>query len=149
MPRYFAYGSNMSLDAMRQRCPGSKFICVGCLEGYRLDFTRDSAGWKGGVADIVSKEGSEVWGLVYEITDRDLEALDQYEGYRYAYDRRKIDVKTEAGVMRDLWVYSVRHKESFVAPASDYLGLIKKAAAEFDFPLSYRESLESFPVRRS
>ena len=32
---YFGYGSNMRKDQMIQRCPQSKFIGIGCLDGWR------------------------------------------------------------------------------------------------------------------
>ena len=54
---------------------------VACLRGYQLAFTRYSSTWGGGVADIIPAVGSEVWGLVYGLTDENLEALDVYEGY--------------------------------------------------------------------
>ena len=54
---YFAYGSNMLFDQMRERCPSSTFVCAAALDGYRLAFTRKATGanspWRGfGVADI-------------------------------------------------------------------------------------------------
>ena len=70
--KYFAYGSNLDLLQMKRRCPLSKLISKGMLPDYRLTFNRYASGWDGDVADVIQDEGSEVWGLVFEISDSDL-----------------------------------------------------------------------------
>ena len=79
--KYFAYGSNLDLLQMKRRCPLSKLISKGMLPDYRLTFNRYASGWDGGVADVIQDEDSEVWGLIFEISDSDLVRLDHYEGY--------------------------------------------------------------------
>jgi hypothetical protein len=36
MKHYFAYGANMDLDTIFDRCPHAKFIEAGELKGYRF-----------------------------------------------------------------------------------------------------------------
>ena len=43
MPLYFAYGSNMNVDAMARRCPRSKALGLARLERRRLAVMRE--GW--------------------------------------------------------------------------------------------------------
>ena len=64
---YFAYGSNMNWDQMRERCPSARFEFVAKAEGLRFAFTRFSKKRQCGVADIVASPGSEVWGAVFAI----------------------------------------------------------------------------------
>ena len=139
---YFAYGSNLDLPQMRMRCPQSSVVCPGWLQGYRLDFTRYSSVWKCGVADIIASKGDEVWGLVYNIADKDLENLDHYEGYPSAYTRFQASVHTEDDVLDDVWTYTVREKCAFKPPSRAYLDIIKRAAKEYRFPTFYRDYLE-------
>jgi hypothetical protein len=80
---YFAYGSNMRLEQMTKRCPDSLLIGKGYITNYKLCFPQIAI-TKGllGVAGI--REGSEtdkVYGLIYELTDKDLELLHAFEGY--------------------------------------------------------------------
>lgn len=80
---YFTYGSNMSLEQMTKRCPDSLLIGKGYITNYKLCFPQIAI-TKGllGVAGI--REGSEtdkVYGLIYELTDKDLELLHTFEGY--------------------------------------------------------------------
>jgi hypothetical protein len=43
VPLYFAYGSNMNVEAMARRCPRSKALGLGRLERHRLPVMRE--GW--------------------------------------------------------------------------------------------------------
>ena len=56
MINYFAYGSNMSYEQMKERCPDSKYVGIARLNGYKLDFTKMSTIRGGGVADIIESE---------------------------------------------------------------------------------------------
>jgi hypothetical protein len=64
MPKYFAYGSNMSSTQIKKRCPSVRFVCAAELRGFRLGFTRFSEKRNGGVADIVAAAEEAVWGTV-------------------------------------------------------------------------------------
>ena len=147
--KYFAYGSNLDLPQMKRRCPSSKLISKGSLSGYRLTFNRFSSGWGGGVADVIQEQGSEVWGLVFEISDSDLERLDRYEGcYKEQtslYERWKAVIDIPNGQVCDVWVYTVVEKQKFVPPTSEYLQIIKDAAVKWNFPKSYQDDWHLIP----
>ena len=147
--KYFAYGSNLDLPQMKRRCPLSKLISKGSLSDYRLTFNRFSSGWDGGVADVIREPGSKVWGLVFEISDTDLERLDRYEGYNKdqtsLYERWKTVIDTSNGQVCDVWVYTVVEKQKFVPPTSEYLQIIKDAAVKWNFPKSYQDDWYLIP----
>ena len=146
MIHYFAYGSNLSRSQMQDRCPGSRIFRSGCLEGYRIDFPRFSSGWSGGVADVVKSEGAEVWGVVYEITDSDLKKLDKYEGYPHVYTRFQTTIRTGDAEKEGVWTYTVREKAGFIPPNQNYLGILKNACVEYEFPDSYWQLLNKVEV---
>lgn len=75
MPMYFAYGSNMSDEQIRERCPSHRFVCVAQLPGYRLAFTRRSEKRGCGVADVIAAQNAAVWGVVFKMTDADLTGI--------------------------------------------------------------------------
>ena len=58
-PLYFAYGSNLDLEQMAQRCPDAEIVGPVRLENYELRF-RGS-----GFATVAPKKGSTVHGLVW------------------------------------------------------------------------------------
>ncbi|KAI9727501.1 MAG: hypothetical protein M1828_006443 [Chrysothrix sp. TS-e1954] len=90
---YFGYGSNLWLDQMHRRCPESKYLGVGRLDGYRWMIMER------GYANVVfsdPKEGhvpkkeaprDSVYGLLYELNAADEAALDQNEGVPWAYTK--------------------------------------------------------------
>jgi gamma-glutamylcyclotransferase (GGCT)/AIG2-like uncharacterized protein YtfP len=78
---YFAYGSNMHAAQMKERCPSAKFVCRGKLPSHRLAFTLRSCSRRCGVADILRDETKEVWGVVYELLENELENLDKDEDF--------------------------------------------------------------------
>jgi len=81
--RYFAYGSNMDPDRIKERCPNARFICTALLPGYQLAFQRYSRNNGCWTAGIKKAENREVWGVVYEINDPlEIDALRKAEGYR-------------------------------------------------------------------
>ncbi|KAH0547712.1 hypothetical protein FGG08_000201 [Glutinoglossum americanum] len=71
---YFAYGSNLRLDQMARRCPGSKYIGRASLLDYLWQINER------GYANIVKSEGDWVEGLVYELSGEDEKRLDRNEG---------------------------------------------------------------------
>lgn len=78
---YFAYGSHLDPKQMRRHCPEAQVVGLASLEDYRLDFPRFSNDWGGGTASIQLAHGETMWGVVYELTDADIESLDKYEGF--------------------------------------------------------------------
>lgn len=144
MPMYFAYGSNMSDEQIRERCPSHRFVCVAHLRGYRLAFTRRSEKRGCGVADVVAAEDKSVWGVVFEMTDADLAALDRHEGVHLkppAYVRKSVQVLAGDQSV-DAITYEVFAKSSSQhVPNADYLGLITAGARKWGLPQGYQDAL--------
>ena len=80
--KYIAYGSNMSPEQMKHRCPGAQLIGTGLLHGYQLEFNRHAT-----IVETHSPSAA-VPVAVWEITAEHEHRLDRYEGYPRYY--RKI-----------------------------------------------------------
>lgn len=94
---YFAYGSNMDWEQMRQRCESAGFLHRVTLPDRQIAFTRKSVNRGCGVADVVRAAGRRAWGVVYDIAETDAGKLDACEGYQpgrtwNAYWRRECTV---------------------------------------------------------
>ena len=136
-PYYFAYGSNLSIDQMRDRCPGATAMGVARLADHRLAFTRWSPVWRGGVADAVPSSGDVVMGLLWQLTNQDLEALDAHEGHPVNYERSLHTVALTDREPHDAWVYEVVQRRDFVAPAPAYLDVLLGSARVLGLPERY------------
>lgn len=140
MNLYFAYGSNMDKEQMSERCPSAILIGTAMLADYRLAFTIYSPKRKCGCADIVRSAGDKVYGILYQITDADMNALDDFEGHPVHYRRITVRVDSQ-DVKVDAYSYEVVNKEEGLVPSAHYLGLLQSAAALHKFPDSYQEFL--------
>ena len=154
MNYYFAYGSNMSYEQMKERCPDSKYVGVARLNGYKLDFTKMSTIRGGGVADIVESDDDCVYGILYTIIDDDLAKLDRFEGFPRMYNRQTVscfkyddllDYNPLKGTNIDALVYTVVNKSATTIPPSmEYLKIILDAAFSHMFPTKYQNMIYRF-----
>jgi gamma-glutamylcyclotransferase len=150
---YFAYGSNMDWDQMRERCPSARFVGVALLPDYELAFTRKSVKRGCGVADAVPKRGSAVWGVVYEIGDLDLGKLDTCEGYRpgrekNSYYRRECLLLLDGNGERPLTAstYFGDPQPNPPPPNAEYKNLLLSGARRWRLPKAYIRQLEAIEV---
>jgi len=140
--KYFAYGSNMEKSQMVKRCPNFKILGKAKLNGFKLGFSKESSLWEGGVADIAKDLNNHVWGVLYELTEQDLDSLDTYEACPRYYKRKNISVEYRSNNFEAI-AYEVVNKESFILPSRKYMNVIIKAAIENHFPKEYIDFLKS------
>ncbi|KAL4744128.1 hypothetical protein BDV11DRAFT_3085 [Aspergillus similis] len=107
---YFAFGSNMQLAQMADRCPGSKVFAKGILPGYRWHINER------GVANIVAAvaqdgNNSVVQGILFTVSPKDVKTLDKKEGIAEGYyEKVLLRVKVEP-----LAVYGLKGVKTAVA----------------------------------
>lgn len=126
---YVAYGSNLNLEQMSQRCPSARAAGTAALRDYRLLFR----GGPGAVATVEPMKGSSVPVLLWEITPADEAALDRYEGFPFLY--RKETVRVQLGRRTvDAMVYIMNGNRPLNAPGSRYYNVILEGyrSAGFD-----------------
>ena len=92
--RVFAYGSNMQRADLQHWLTDRGFARAqivnagpATLRGYRLVFDYRSTSRDGGVADVEPDPENVVFGLVLEVDEDGLRALDRKEGHPKVYDR--------------------------------------------------------------
>lgn len=129
---YFAFGSNLNVSQMRARCPGAIPRQRATLPNHALRFGGWSNRWDGAVATVERKPGAETPGLLFELSDGDLEALDRIEGCPGFYERVVRQVVDEHGKRRRAFVYQLT-TPSRGEPSSDYLNAIRRAYQALGF----------------
>ncbi len=142
---YFAYGSNMNWEQMQRRCPSAQFVCVARLKNYRFAIARHSRLRNCGTANIYAQTGSEVWGIIYDVSDQELTILDGFEdGYR----RKRMLVlpagESESGV--EVLVYIAEKEDKVPLPSSEYKQLVVSGARYWEIPEVYLRMLEQLPA---
>jgi len=126
MTNYFAYASNLNRKQMRERCPDSQPMAVATLPNYKLVFVGWSRQWRGSVATIRPFRGEKVLGAIYEISDRDLRRLDNYEGYPGNTSRMNVNVFNEDGEPVQAIAYIKTGQSEETRPSPEYLSVIQQ-----------------------
>ena len=151
MHRYFAYGSNLEPVQMKRRCPSHRVVGRATLPGHRLVFPVRSGGdWGGGVAGIEPCDAPDatVHGVLFEVDDADLAALDRYEAVAEGmYRRERVTVHLEDGGATESWTYYATPDPTGPSPPSRrYLNAILAGARHHGLPGSYVETLIVVPT---
>ena len=139
----------MNWNQMRERCPSSRFVGIAVLRDHKLAFTRKSVNHGCGVADVVSEDGAQVWGVVFEIADLDVGKLDASEGFmpgrdKNSYYRRECLVFLDGEDQRPLTVsaYFGDPQPNPPLPDAAYKNLILAGARHWHLPEEYIRELE-------
>ncbi len=146
MAWYAAYASNLDPARMAQRAPHSPQQGTGWLVGWRLTFGGEDRGWDGALATIVEEAGSQVFVALYDLSDHDESALDEWEGADLElYRKIRVRVDTLDGDVLG-WAYVLDAYEGGL-PSARYLGMIADAAEKAGAPDDYVRDLRTRPCR--
>jgi gamma-glutamylcyclotransferase len=141
--RYFAYGSNMLTERLRERVPSATVVGIGQLPGHALRW--DKRSWRDGSgkcdAEATGRQDDVVWGVVFELDTEDKPALDQAEGLGAGYMAKMVHVLTDAGPVAAVMYYAT-DKEPSLRPYHWYKALVIAGAREHGLPASYRSHLQ-------
>jgi gamma-glutamylcyclotransferase (GGCT)/AIG2-like uncharacterized protein YtfP len=149
--RYFAYGSNMDIDQLKDRCPSATYISRAVLPDYSLCFPRYSKKRKCGVASVMAKKGQSVWGVVYRITSGDLVELDLAEGVASdAYTKTEVTVHAngDSALRLRVLTYLGTPQAGIFRPSPSYIGQFIKGARYWKLPEAYVHELETIETKR-
>jgi phage replication-related protein YjqB (UPF0714/DUF867 family) len=137
---YFAYGSNLCVRQMTQRCPGAVNPRPAMLADH--DWLINERG----VATVEPFDGSQVHGVVWQVTDHDLATLDSAEGVPARYRRDRLTVHTDDGPFQ-AWVY-IDHRVDPGPPRPGYLERIIDGATHHGLPHRWIEFLKRWDPAR-
>ena len=137
---YFAYGSNLNIDDLREyeKRKNKVFVdTINILDGifflpdYELQFPVKSPTRKGGVLDVTPNVGHAVAGKLFEIDNWDL--LNAKENSPYFYKQIDITVIDENGKTFDAVTYVVNSEnhQGYQKPHEDYVRVVSDGYANF------------------
>ena len=128
---YIAYGSNMHLPSMAERCPTAKVAGGGEVKGYDLRFR--------GVATIEPSENGAVPVVVWEIGSEDERALDAYEGWPRLYRKETVPVELDGRTV-DAMVYIMNDGHPYREPDRHYYNIIREGYESAGFDTAYLDN---------
>lgn len=134
---YFAYGSNLNMEQMKARCPGSIPICKGEVANARLVFKT--------YADVIKSQAkvktSHVPGAIYKVTPKDIRALDRYEGVAAGfYKKVRVKVITDeyarSGITCFMYVMCPKVRRPAL-PSEEYFNVCAQGYRDWNLPLHF------------
>lgn len=135
---YFAYGSNMDVDQMRNRCSTARIGPKISLKGYQFIINTN------GVATILEDKDHSVEGIIWWILPEDEKNLDTYEGVSAGCYRKEYPIQLE---MNGYLIQPLIYLATNTTPGSsrpNYIERIIVWAARHGFSPDYIKELESW-----
>ena len=127
---YIAYGSNLNLEQMAQRCPTAYVVGSTTLKNWRLLF-RDAA--HTAVATVERAPGCAVPVLIWRIQPGDERALDRYEGWPRLYRKEILRITVNGRRVYAMIYIMNEQRHPYGAPSSAYFDTILTGYYEAGF----------------
>lgn len=144
--KIFAYGSNMNIGRLRKRVPSAIKVCNASLVGYSFAFNKKSkdGSLKGNIVQTNNAD-DKVWGVVFEIDEKEKEKLDDAEGLGKGYNETMIEALDTDGQLIKAQVYIADSSaiDDSLHPYDWYKLYVVSGAKENKLPEGYISKLES------
>ena len=139
---HFAYGSNLSPKFLKTHCPSAEFLMRAVLPNFRVEFRYFSNKRNRGISSIIPYPGKLTRGVIYEVPEEEMEALDIVESVPQGlYVRETFLVLGEDGEPYHADLYRVVNPEGPFTPAKSYVELMLDGAETFELDEEYVEEL--------
>ncbi len=135
MKYYIAYGSNLSVKEISERCPSAQLVGTSLLKDYKLEFK--SVCGDNAFATITPYKNEVVPVAVFKITHDDEYNLDKVEGVKVNhYFKEELDVVVNNTTIKGM-VYIMNLNAKYGYPPSIYLDTISEGYKNHNFDISY------------
>lgn len=121
---YFAYGSLVNRELLRELCPRAEALRSVRIPHHALCFTGRSRAWGGGTATIGLAPNRDLWGALYEIDAEGRAAVERSgEGDGYVWATTTVEEESGGPVVTGILI-KVRDLERS-SPSERYLDVLK------------------------
>lgn len=146
---YFGYGANIDPDFFKKRGIKFKIIGMATLKDYSFEFNTPCEYASKGFGGVVPKQGSVVFGTLYEISSIYLRLLDCLEWVDFNFYRRDT-LSTECnGQTYNTEIYIPKYPRINLRPSTGYKNLVIQGAIKMNCPSEYVKYLQSFESQES
>jgi len=141
---YFSYGSFLDSETLKRHCPKAHYVGKAILPNWEVQFNFLSRTYKGGVTGIEPAVAKLVRGVLYDVSNEELQHLDSIEGVPEGiYYRQTIFVVDELGMPMKAVTYRTTNPRGPFKPMRKYLDLMIKGAIEHGLEQDYIQQLEA------
>ena len=140
---YFAYGSNMCTNRLRERTPSARSVGVGSVRGHQLRWHKKSYDGSGKCDLFFTADDNHlVHGVLFEISVSEKKRLDTVEGLHQGYDEKMVEVVTASGVIPAV-TYFATVIDKFRRPYEWYKRFVVEGAIEHGLSEQYVQELQA------
>ncbi|MBS0182693.1 MAG: gamma-glutamylcyclotransferase [Nitrospira sp.] len=146
--KFFLYGDLLNPSQLKRRAPEHRFLYLATLPDHTVKFCRWSSQWRCGLVSIVPSQGERTWGGVFEVTDEDVNIMDQFEQDvpQGAYRHLQVTVSAASGEKELVTTYAANPIGKF-KPKEHYLDWVVKGLKQWKFPEEVIQEWESYRPR--
>lgn len=146
---YLAYGSNLNLTRMSNRCEHAEKVGIAIIKDYRLMFKGSATG---NYLTIERAEGYFVPVGVFKVQEDDEQHLDRYEGYPHFYYKQdfKVELRHDNDECEeiDAFAYIMHEDRKLGAPSDEYLQIVIEGYNSFGFDVRLLEEAVEYSSPR-
>ena len=135
---YFAFGSNLHSERLRERAPSARALGAARLEGFRLCLDKLSSDGSGKL-NLARDPAASVWGVVFTLDSAELAVLD---GFEPGYARITVSVTLRSGDPREAQTYLSEQRAEGLPAAAWYQAAFLAGAREHGLPAEWIGLLE-------
>lgn len=141
---YFAYGSNLCTGRLQARTPSASKVAVGVLPVYSLRFHKIGSTDGSAKCNIRAQPDASVYGVVFDIDEREKPDLNRAEGVGAGYEVRRVEVQTDTGLL-EAFTYRAEapYIDDSLQPFRWYKRLVLAGAREHGLPEAYIAGIQS------
>ena len=142
---YFAYGSNMAPARIEDRLGPCPLLGAATLAGYELAFHKRGRDGSGKCDAYRTGGDSLMYGAVFELTERQSNALDRFEGPHY--ERQTIPLSLGGNEVEAFAYVALSHAiDTALRPYPWYLAFVLHGAEVNQLPKHYVEAIRRQPT---
>ena len=145
---YFAYGSNMCTGRLRRRVPSATFVSIAKLVAHSFRLHKRSTDGSGkGDAFETGNPLDNVWGVIFNIDERQKPTLDEAEGLGAGYEEKMASVLDEDGQEHRVILYFAEPSsiDNTLRPYSWYKRFVVDGARQHTLPNEYVDVIAAMP----
>lgn len=129
---YLAYGSNLNLNSMNNRCQNAQVVGTTILKDYRLVYKGSCDNYA--YLTIEPSEGNFVPVAIYEINKKDEINLDYYEDYPKLYYKKNMNINIK-GKDKQALIYIMNDEFEYHVPNLNYVLQCRQGYRDFNFDI--------------
>lgn len=146
--QYLAYGSNMCVSRLRGRVPSAAYVGVAALRGYSFRFHKRSNDGSGKADAFETGNLSDiVWGVIFDIEEKERVLLDRAEGLGAGYVEKTLTVVDKDGEEHQVFTYVAEAMSinETLRPYSWYKRLVVEGSRQHGLPDAYVNAIAAMP----